>query len=187
MKGDLKGRAIAVPPGEIRPIMDKMRESLFSILGDLHGKAFLDLFAGSAVVGLEAYSRGAYPVTCVEKDRGKRSVLVQNLAGLDPPVRLQMEPVERFVVKNTRKWDIIYLDPPFPYRFRRDLLTKLSRSRGMEPETLVVIHVPSSDPLPDCIANLVVTDRRTFGGSLLYFLRFRGAGTETPRFGSIAG
>ena len=53
--------------------MDRMRESLFSILGDLSGRSFLDLFSGSGLVGLEAASRGADPVDLVEKDPGKKT------------------------------------------------------------------------------------------------------------------
>ncbi|MFW6253274.1 MAG: RsmD family RNA methyltransferase, partial [bacterium] len=57
--GSLRGRVVKVPPGEIRPTMDRMRESMFSILGPLHGRSFLDLFGGSGIVALEAVSRGA--------------------------------------------------------------------------------------------------------------------------------
>ncbi len=57
--GFYKGRTVVCPPGVIRPAMDRMRESLFAILGDLTGTSFLDLYAGSGVVGIEAASRGA--------------------------------------------------------------------------------------------------------------------------------
>lgn len=170
MSGSLKGRQVEVPPGEIRPIMDKMRESLFMILGDLAGRSFLDLFAGSAVVALEAYSRGARPVFCVEKDPGKRRTIRKNIADLDPPVQLRLEPVERFVLRNKDPFDVIYLDPPFSYRFRRDLLRKLARSGCIHEKSVVAIHVPKSDPLPEQIDSLEIHDQRRFGGSLLYFL-----------------
>jgi 16S rRNA (guanine966-N2)-methyltransferase len=66
--GQYRGRVVKCPPGVIRPAMDRMRESLFSILGSLEGMSFLDMFSGSGVVGLEAASRGAKPVHVVEKD-----------------------------------------------------------------------------------------------------------------------
>jgi 16S rRNA (guanine966-N2)-methyltransferase len=59
--GEYRGRIVKCPPGVIRPAMDRMRESLFSILGNLEGKSFLDIFSGSGVVGLEAASRGLSP------------------------------------------------------------------------------------------------------------------------------
>ncbi len=168
--GDLAGRTVAVPPGEIRPIMDRMRESLFAILGDLHGTSFLDLFSGSAVVALEAYSRGARPVVAVEKDRGKRRVTGDNVAGLVPPVRLIFEPVERFVARGRTAFSTIYVDPPFAYAHRIDLLRRIGSSALVEAGTTVVIHVPRTDPVPDRVGALRVTDRRSFGGSLLAFL-----------------
>ena len=66
--GELRGRIIKCPDGIIRPAMDKMRESVFSILGDLSGKSFLDLFSGSGTIAIEACSRGADFIELVEKD-----------------------------------------------------------------------------------------------------------------------
>ncbi len=66
--GMYRGRRIDCPPGDIRPAMDRMRVSLFAVLGDLSGTSFLDLFSGSGVIGVEAASRGAAPVVLVERD-----------------------------------------------------------------------------------------------------------------------
>ena len=98
--GALRGRTVACPPGTIRPAMERMRESLFAILGELTGVSFLDLFSGSGLVGLEAYSRGARPVVLVERDAGKRRTIAANLAGLDPLPRVIVAPVERFLARN---------------------------------------------------------------------------------------
>ena len=68
--GRYRGRTIKCPKGVIRPAMDRMRESLFNILGNISGESFLDLFSGSGAVGIDAASRGAEPVLLVEKDRG---------------------------------------------------------------------------------------------------------------------
>ena len=59
--GTLCGRRIEMPDGIIRPAMDRMRESVFAILGDLSGRSFLDIFSGSGIIALEAASRGADP------------------------------------------------------------------------------------------------------------------------------
>jgi 16S rRNA (guanine966-N2)-methyltransferase len=79
--GNYRGRILECPHGELelRPSMDRMRESVFAVLGGLEGLSFLDLFAGTGAIGLEAASRGAYPVVCVEKDRKKRETLIRNL------------------------------------------------------------------------------------------------------------
>ena len=100
--GRYSGRRITCPPGVIRPAMDRMRESVFAILGPLDGVSFLDLFSGSGVVGIEAASRGASRVVLVERDRKKRSAMEENArivwdeAG-DAPVELSIRsmPAER--------------------------------------------------------------------------------------------
>src|SRR6056297_1434224 len=117
--GTLLGRRVKVPPGIIRPAMDRMRESLFSILGPLDGFAFLDLFCGSGIMALEAVSRGATRATLVERDRGKRRVLLENLEIASqsscPRPRIVIAPVEVFVAREKSRYDTIYLDPPFAY------------------------------------------------------------------------
>lgn len=165
--GSLRGRRVAVPPGEIRPAMDRMRESLFAQLGEISGATFIDLFSGSGIVGMEAWSRGAYPVTLVEKDHRKRAVIRANLDGLTDGPTLLIEPVERFVARNARAGDIVYLDPPFPYRHRLDLMQRLARSRSVHDATRILIHVPTGDPLPPTIGTFVTVRETTYGGSLL--------------------
>ena len=72
--GKYRSRVVKCPPGVIRPAMDRMRESMFSILGDLRDLSFLDVFSGSGVIGLEAASRGSTDIQLVELDSGKKKV-----------------------------------------------------------------------------------------------------------------
>ena len=100
--GEYGGRKIAVPPGEIRPAMDRMRESVFSILtsavGSLSGLSVLDLFSGSGSMALEALSRGARTAVLVERDRSKAGVIRENLGFVEPERwRLAIAPVERYL------------------------------------------------------------------------------------------
>lgn len=80
--GEFGGRALKTPKtGELRPTQDRVREALFSILApELAGADFLDLFAGTGAVGIEALSRGAASATFVERDRRHLAVLAENLA-----------------------------------------------------------------------------------------------------------
>ena len=169
--GSLRGREVVCPPGVIRPAMSRMRESLFSILGPLDGLSFLDLFSGSGLVGLEAWSRGARPVMLVERDRGKRRDILRILNGLEPRPVLRVEPVERFVARNRSVFDLIYLDPPFDYRHKNDLLGRLASSAAAGPESRILIHAPTGEDPEAGLEGLELTDRRAYGGSTLTFLR----------------
>ena len=98
---------------EIRPAMDRMRESVFAVLGDLTGLSFLDLFSGSGIIALEASSRGASPVACVEKDPGKFMLLLRNVSIAENRIECRSMPVERFLLRNKASFSVVFLDPPF--------------------------------------------------------------------------
>ncbi len=173
--GTLLGRHVRVPPGVIRPAMDRMRESLFSILGPLDGFSFLDLFCGSGIMALEAVSRGATRATLVERDRQKRPVIVENLelakdATCSEP-RLFISPVESFVAREKHAYDIIYLDPPFAYRHKADLLGRIARAGLLEEEGVMLIHFPAEDDLPTTVGSLAMYDERRYGRSTVRFFR----------------
>jgi 16S rRNA (guanine(966)-N(2))-methyltransferase RsmD len=148
-----------------------MRESMFSILGDLNGLSFLDLFSGSGLVGLEAWSRGAGPVLLVEKDRGKKRDILKNIADLSPAPTLRIEPVERFVARNHTAFDVIYLDPPFAYRFKADLLSRIAVSPSVHDRSRILLHAPRQEQFSQESTGLTVEDRRDYGGSSVTFFR----------------
>jgi 16S rRNA (guanine966-N2)-methyltransferase len=171
--GKYRGRTIDVPKGglEIRPAMDKMRESVFAVLGDLAGLSFLDLFSGSGIIALEAASRGAAPVACVEKDPAKFALLLRNVAIAEERIECKSMPVERFMLRNKTGYSIVFLDPPFPYRYRRELLESLAGGPTLVPSGLVLLHFPSEDPPPAELASLSLEDEREYGRSRVRFYR----------------
>jgi 16S rRNA (guanine(966)-N(2))-methyltransferase RsmD len=154
--------------------MDRMRESLFSILGELTGLSFLDLFSGSGVVALEAISRGARRATLVEKDRGKRATIQANLEGVlgsldfEPVISVVTAPVERYLLRVRDRFDLVYLDPPFDYRHKSDLLRRLSKSGALGKESRIIMHYPGEETIDP--GELKVTDERRYGRSRLIFL-----------------
>lgn len=171
--GFLKGRKIQFPPGELRPAMDRMRESIFAILQPgLIGTSFLDLFCGSGIIGIEAYSRGANKVVFVEKDPRKRSTLLHNLKLLEGKGILHTMPVERYLrFAKEGPFHYVFLDPPFPYKFRLPLLRLLEGSTLIAPGSLVLIHHPREDPLPAQVGRLYQEQKRTYGRSIVSFYR----------------
>jgi len=151
------------PPGSgVRPTTDRVRESVFGVLGDLRGRAVIDLFAGSGALGLEALSRGADPVVMVENCPAYVRVLRANLARLQdalPPghqpeaVVLQCDVlrIPQAIPERAGAFDVILADPPYHPRTGgtgpRELLldTALAAWAG---EALLVLQHATRDPLP---------------------------------------
>jgi 16S rRNA (guanine(966)-N(2))-methyltransferase RsmD len=183
--GKLKGRRIEVPKGdfEIRPAMDRMRESLFSILGPLEGFSFLDLFSGSGIMALEASSRGAAPIDCVERDRDKLGLLIKNVSLSDERIQCHCIPVERFILRSERSFSIIFCDPPFPYAHKADLIRSIAGKSLLEPEGRLLIHYPAEDVLPDVFGDLTLTDERSYGRSTVRFYSRNASATSVATNG----
>jgi 16S rRNA (guanine966-N2)-methyltransferase len=118
--GHAGGRRIKAPAGErTRPTSDRVREALFSAvdaaLGSLSGLRFLDVYAGSGAVGLEARSRGAGVVTLVEHDRRTASLIRENITSLGfSQVEVVVAPTSRALAQTPRApYDVVFLDPPY--------------------------------------------------------------------------
>ena len=171
--GQLCGRSTKCPEGIIRPAMDRMRESVFAILGDLSGKSFLDLFSGSGTIAIEAVSRGASRVELCEKDKIKTKTVLENVSMTEKEmgikIRCHFMPVEYFIQRCKDQFDFIFFDPPFPYKFRLELIETVSEKNLLVPGGKVLIHHPSEDPLPEKIGNLERTDQRIYGRSIVDF------------------
>ena len=168
--GEYCGRSVACPPGEIRPAMDRMRESLFAILGDLSGNDFLDLFSGSGIVAIEAASRGAERIVAIEKDRKKRPILLKNIEIAEGKISLQICSAESYLARSRDRFDVVFVDPPFRYVRKADLLSRIFRAGCVPANATVILHHPG-DELPNDIDDFTRYDRRKYGGSYLDFYR----------------
>ena len=160
-----------VPGGVIRPAMDQMRESVFACLGDLSGRSFLDIFSGSGIIALEAASRGASPIEAVENDPLKRKTLLQNIA--ISPVRIQCRfmSAELYVQRAKKSFDIIFLDPPFPYQYKWELMSRIAASALAAGGSIILLHRPRQDYQKEEIAALVKQESREYGRSVVDFFR----------------
>lgn len=173
--GKLKGRVIKCPDGVIRPAMDRMRESVFAILGNLSGKSWLDMFSGSGTIAIEAASRGASEVQLCEKDKIKIKTVLENVSitekELGVKIGCHFMATELFLKRCKDTFDYIFFDPPFPYKFRRDLIKSVDQYNLLKENGTVLIHYPEEDSLPDKIGNLVLTDKRVYGRSIVNFYK----------------
>ncbi|MDR0475938.1 MAG: RsmD family RNA methyltransferase [Treponema sp.] len=169
--GLLKGRRVEVPPGIIRPSMDRMRESVFAVLGDLSGLSFLDIFSGSGIIALEAASRGAQYIEAVEADPLKRKILLQNAAMSPVRINCRFIPAELYIKRSKREFDIVFMDPPFKYQFKQELLQNLAASPILSNETIVLIHRPKNERPPEPFSNLEKSESREYGHSIVDFYK----------------
>src|SRR5688572_2932073 len=115
--GRFRGRRLECPKRGTRPTLERVREALFSILGDLEGLSVVDLYAGSGALGFEALSRGARQVALVEADRNAAALIRKNAAaiGAEGECRVIESNVEdcRGALKASAPIDLVLADPPW--------------------------------------------------------------------------
>jgi 16S rRNA (guanine966-N2)-methyltransferase len=112
--GAFKGRRLQAPRGSrTRPTADRVREALFSMLGDVSGARVLDLYAGSGALGIEALSRGAASATFVERDPRAVAALRRNLEAVGSDAEVRRQDALRFVASGPGAFDLVFLDPPY--------------------------------------------------------------------------
>ncbi len=155
--GELKGRKLYSPKSRaVRPTGSRVREALFSIIGETVLDAnVLDIFAGAGTIGIEALSRGAKCCTFVENSASVIEVLKRNIKELELTERTSIIPLDATkaikMIKNSNeknKFDIIFLDPPYS-RFNKtqELILSISTDDILTPEgTLVWEHDSKKSP-----------------------------------------
>ncbi len=175
------GRRLATPSGRgTRPTSDRTREGLFSSLvsltGGLDGRTFLDLYAGSGAVGLEAASRGAARVTLVERDPKAARIVRANIAVLAAGgVELVESSVERFlagdpVAHDSAGFDIVFLDPPYADPVD-EVLARLSSGGWLSAGAVMCVERASRDLPLSWPAGIEELRSRRYGDSALWYGR----------------
>jgi 16S rRNA (guanine(966)-N(2))-methyltransferase RsmD len=172
--GTLKGRRLETPDWEgLRPTSDRLRETLFNVLGpSIEGSRLIDAYAGTGAVGIEALSRGAAHVTFIEDDPRATRLIEANLARCGVTDRYAIIRA-RFAGAVKRlagdRPDIMFLDPPYGSASLREALE--SASELALPATTVVAEHARRDGAPERAGALVRTRELTSGDSALAFYR----------------
>ena len=138
--GEFRRRVLKSLPGlEIRPTPDRMREALFNVLSpQIEGAVFVDAYAGTGAVGIEALSRGARKVVLIENDRLALQVIEENLRMLKALGRVQIVKGKAAVLAGRYQADIVFADPPYPLEKEYvDLMTQLG---AVGPPLAIVQH-----------------------------------------------
>lgn len=170
--GEARGVPLTAPRDRsTRPITDRVKETLFAILGEAVPEArVLDLYAGSGAIGIEALSRGARSVDFVERSRTALAALRANLAAtrLEAGAVVHVTEVARFLEAGAGgPWDLAVLDPPYE---QRDIVAPLSALvPRLAPGAMVVIkHFWRVEPAQ--VEGLALIRQRRFGETMLTFL-----------------
>ena len=154
--GKFKSRQLQMPRGEVRPTTDMLRETLFNVLAaavELEGAVWIDAYAGSGAVGIEALSRGARQVYFIESARGPVATISANLKALGISEGWQV--IAQPVAKALRQLDsaavaanVVFLDPPYAdAKAYEETLGFLSQSRLLSTTTIVIAeHSKRFDP-----------------------------------------
>ena len=165
-------------PKGIRPTQNKVRKALFDILGDIEGLSFLELFAGSGAVGLEAISRGIRDLALVEYNRDCLLAMRRNIESLKVKA-CDIYPQEASAAiialqKEGRKFDIIFLDPPYHKGMAKKTLQTLSAYDILAPNGLVVVQHFKKEGLPETLGVFILFKQNIYGDSMLTFYRKAG-------------
>jgi len=174
--GDFKGRNFSFLAGsKERPTSDFLREALFSLLGSLKSKKFLDLFAGSGSVGMEAASRGASEVFLVEKSKKLTAVAAKNIKHLSLEDKCKVicagaEEALRYLARKNYRADVIFADPPYNKNLVAATLDGLSRYRVLSEEGVIIIqHSVKEDCGTYSGKNLYQVKQKIYGENALTF------------------
>lgn len=176
--GTAGGRRLNTPRGvSTRPTSDRVREALFSAIeswcGSLRGLRFLDLYAGSGAVGLEAWSRGAGVVTLVEQDRRTAALIGQNARHLGfPKAHVVTGSVASTVGRApSAPYDVVFLDPPYSLDdpvVGTDL-SGLDGNGWLVPGAMVVVERSSRSPQPSWPDGFTDIRERKYGETVLWY------------------
>lgn len=185
--GEHRGRQLKSPPDQrTRPMLDRVREALFSSLGErVDGARVLDLFAGTGSLALEALSRGASMARLVERDPKVVKLLRENVAALALEERAEIAPADALQPSSWTArdgggvYDLVFVDSPYPLltsaATRRMLLRSLDELVGehLAPDGVLVFHAPHAGVAEHDFGERVSASLRAYGTNDLWRLEKR--------------
>lgn len=175
--GELKGRKLVTVAGkETRPTSDRVRESIFDILGDtVRDACILDLYAGTGAMGIEALSRGAKLVFFAEDHKAALAALAKNikkcsLENKTHTIKWNILDNLNILRSHSPAFDVVFIDPPYNQGMIQPTLTHLARSQCLVNGAQLAIEHSLREPIPENRPGFEMTDQRRYGKTLVSFL-----------------
>lgn len=179
--GKAKGTRLTSVAGlSTRPTGDRVKEALFNILGPaIQGSAFLDLYAGSGAIGLEALSRGAADVVWIDSNRActaqiKANLKKTGLAGGTIYTNDVLRALDQLARRN-RQFDYIFLDPPYEQGLVRKTLEHSSTVSVMKNNGIIIVEASKKEEGPIDVSKLCLLRKQLYGDTILLFYHLRGS------------
>lgn len=172
--GKFKGHKITtVKSNTVRPTSSKIRSSIFNMLNslgiDFEEFIFLDLFAGSGIMGLEALSHGMKKSILVEKNPVTYKIIKENIIKFNADFETFNMDSLKFLDKTSEKFDIIFLDPPYMAGLYDSVIEKIRLKNLLNENGILIIEAPLEYKIPE---NFVLLKEKTYGTTKIYFAKF---------------
>ncbi len=175
--GQARGVPLYAPEGrEVRPTLDRVRESLFAIIGPgIEGATFLDLFAGTGANGIEALSRGAASADFVDSDPAAVALIRKNLEktrlGTRGVVHRLSLPgsLEKIAAKRAGHYDVVFADPPYDFAGYPVLIETVGERALLAPGGCLIVEHETRNPMPSAIGGLHAFRTAKYGECSLTF------------------
>lgn len=179
ISGNARGKKLVSLEGtNTRPTLDRVKEALFNIIQfDIQGKKILDLFAGSGALGIEAISRGAESATFCDNSMDAIEVIktnIENTKCTDKSEVLKKDYLLalNYLAKNNKKFDIIFLDPPYKTDFATKAIEKILQLDLLSKEGIIILETDDANKEETIKKeNIQIFDKRIYGRVILIFIR----------------
>lgn len=177
--GSAKGRQLKLVPGDVtRPIMDRVKEALFNIIGrQIFDAQFYDMFAGTGSVGIEALSRGAEHALFTDLDAGAIATINTNLKLTKLAEQATVRKANALTMlaqPPTQAYDFIYIAPPQYQGLWLDALLALDKNPGwLQPDGQAIVQIDPTENAPYELEHFTLDDERRYGNTTLLFFNVK--------------
>ncbi|MBN1293742.1 MAG: 16S rRNA (guanine(966)-N(2))-methyltransferase RsmD [Candidatus Latescibacteria bacterium] len=174
--GMFRGRKLRTPKGlATRPVLGRIREALFNVIGDIGNYRVLDLYSGTGAIGIEALSRGAQSAVFVDSGFRQCTIIRQNLSDLNISEEVIKSDVIRTIVKldkSNRQFDFIFADPPYEKGLGLETLETVSEKNILAEKGILALTVRSSEEFPKLSGHFEQIFNRLYGDTrLILYMR----------------